>query len=252
MYQRGNHAIFRFNPEFVSVFILGGAAFSECYNCVMTKRRKPRKDRYDVTGNTEAEYADDAQTILRNKLGLTDLRALQVAEESALFRAYELLAKEVSVDTRITCNLIRHAHGTIFSEIYEWAGRWRTVWISKPGTTWPPPDFLDNSMAAFEREILTKYAAATLGDDAMFAEAIGEIQGEFLVIHPFREGNARTIKLITDLIALQSGRPPLAYDHSSAAAVDSYIAAAKAAFRRDYKPLARIIREALDRAQRHL
>jgi cell filamentation protein len=79
--------------------------------------------------------------------------------------------------------------------------------------------------------------------------ALGEIQGEFLVIHPFREGNARTIKLVTDLLALQSGRPPLEYDPSDAG-IAAYISAAKVAFRRDYKPLSTIIRSALVRAQK--
>jgi cell filamentation protein len=214
----------------------------------MAKSRNPRKDRYDVTGNAEAEYVDEAQSVLRNMLSVTDLAKLQAAEEAALFRAYETLANQINVDTSITSALIQRVHKEIFGAIYEWAGRWRTVWISKPGVTWPPPDFLESSMAAYEREVLAKYPAAALGDDVAFAEALGEIQGEFLVIHPFREGNARTIKLVTDLLALQTGRPPLKYDHSSEQAVDVYIAAAQAAFRRDYQPLAAIIRAALDRA----
>ena len=28
---------------------------------------------------------------------------------------------------------------------------------SKPGVTWPPPDYLDDAMQAFEREILVTY-----------------------------------------------------------------------------------------------
>lgn len=76
-----------------------------------------------------------------------------------------------------------------------------------------------------------------------------EVQGEFLVIHPFREGNARTIKLATDLLAAQTGRPLLAYDQTEQA-VEEYIEAAKAAFKRRYGPLATIIRRALDQARR--
>jgi cell filamentation protein len=80
-----------------------------------------------------------------------------------------------------------------------------------------------------------------------FSAAVGEIQGEFLAIHPFREGNARTIKLATDLLAAQTGRPLLAYDQTEAAAKE-YIEAAKAAFRRQYGPLTEIIRQALAHA----
>jgi cell filamentation protein len=62
---------------------------------------------------------------------------------------------------------------------------------------------------------------------------VAQIQGEFLVIHPFREGNARTIKLMTDILAEQTGRPLLAYDRSQRGQ-DEYIDVAKAAFKKEY------------------
>ena len=135
-----------------------------------------------------------------------------------------------------------------FAIPFVWAGRWRTVWISKPGTTWPSPDFLDRNMDEFERSVLRKYPAASIHDDDAFCAAVGEIQGEFLVIHPFREGNARTIKLATDPLAVQTGRPLLAYDQTEEAPIE-YIDAAKAAFKRQYGPLTDIIRRALARAR---
>ena len=55
-------------------------------------------------------------------------------------------------------------------------------------------------MQEFERAVLRNYPARQIQDDAAFCAAAGEIQGEFLVIHPFREGNARTIKLATNLL----------------------------------------------------
>lgn len=216
----------------------------------MAKRSsKKHRDRYDTSGNPETEYVDPDQTVLVNLRDITDLAALQVAEEEALAEAYETLLDEVRTDTPLTCELLRHIHHRVFGGLYSWAGRWRTVWISKPGTTWPAPDFLDRNMAEFERSILARHPAASLGDDEAFCAAAGEVQGEFLVIHPFREGNARTIKLATDLLAVQTGRPLLLYD-SSDAGREAYIAAAKAAFRKDYQPMAAVIRGALDQARK--
>ena len=172
----------------------------------MEKEPDQRRDRYDVSGNVEAEYVDAEKTVLKNKPGIADLHTLQIAEEEALAQAYEALLAEVRTDTPMTCDLVRHIHLRIFGNLYQWAGRWRTVWISKPGVTWPPPDFLDSNMQEFGRGVLSKYPARLLSDDDAFSAAIGEIQGEFLVIHPFREGNARTIKLLTDLLATQTGR----------------------------------------------
>ena len=214
----------------------------------MAKKSKQRRDRYDVTGNIEAQYVDAAGTVLRNRLGITDLSQIQIAEEEALARAYRDLLREVRTDTPLTCDLLRHVHARIFGDLYDWAGHWRSVWISKPGTTWPAPDFLDANMLEYEQNVLRKFPAGDLSDDFVFCAAVGEIQGEFLVIHPFREGNARTIKLATNLLAAQTGRPLLVYDQSDEGQ-HQYIEAAKAAFKRDYVPMVEIIRQALARAE---
>ena len=166
-----------------------------------------------------------------------------------LAQAYEALLAEVRTDTPMTCELLRHIHLRTFGNLYEWAGRWRSVWVSKPGITWPAPDFLDSNMQAFEQEMLERHPARALTDDNVFSATVGKIQGEFLVIHPFREGNARTIKLLTDLLATQTGRPLLVYEGSEEGQ-DRYIAAAKAAFKKDYSPMTAIISQALARAGR--
>ena len=208
-----------------------------------------RPDRYDVSGNVEAEYVDADLKMLANKPGISDLGTLQIREEEALAAAYEVLLGEVRSDTRMTCDLIRYVHGRIFGELYEWAGHWRTVWISKPGVTWPAPDFIDKNMQDLEEMVLRKYSPESLREDQAFCAAVGEIQGEFLVVHPFREGNARTIKLLTDLLAAQTGRPPLVYDQTKEG-TRRYIQAARAAFKRDHAPVTEIIRQALAEARK--
>ena len=103
-------------------------------------------------------------------------------------------------------------------------------------------------MFAFERNVLRKYSAHSIKDDQHFCEALGHIQGEFLAIHPFREGNARTVKLFTDLLAAQTKRPILRYEMNKEGQ-RRYIAAAKAAFlKQNYTPMQVIIEEALQRS----
>lgn len=158
----------------------------------------------------------------------------------------KLLAKSFDAQRTLPLNseLTRHVHGQIFGDLYEWAGRWRTVNISKPGITWPPPEFIDENMTRWEQGFLRKYPATQLGDDDDFCAAVAQIQGAFLVIHPFREGNARTIKLLTDLLAAQTGRPLLKYEQSDMGR-DQYIQAASQAFRRIYAPKIAVIQQAL-------
>jgi len=215
----------------------------------MAKQSRHDRDRYDVSGNVEGQYVDEGQTVLVNKHGITTLAALQLAEEAALLSAYETLLDEVRMTTQMTCDLLCHIHGRIFGDLYDWAGRWRTVNISKPGITWPPPGFIPENMQVLERDVLRKYPASALNDDEAFCRAAAEIQGEFLVIHPFREGNARTIKLLTDMLAAQTRRPLLIYDQSNAGR-DRYIAAASAAFKRDYRPMTDVLRQALAESQK--
>jgi cell filamentation protein len=200
--------------------------------------------RYSASGS-ENEYMDVKQTVLKNKKGISDLETLQLEEEKALARAYEILFEKVLSDTPITTELILHVHGVIFEDLYEWAGRWRTVTISKPGVTWPPPDYLDNAMNEFELDVLSKYPVESLQDDEQFCSALAHIQGEFLAIHPFREGNARTIKLVTDLMAIQTERLPLMYDDSDEGK-RRYIEAAAAAILKDFEPMTLLITEAFN------
>jgi len=200
-------------------------------------------------GNLEAEFVDEAQLVLINIRGIKDLEELQLAEEECLARAYEQLLSEVRVDTPLTTALIQHVHQSIFNDLYEWAGHWRTVQISKPGAIWPPPQFLDRAMKDFEEQVLTKFPASSLSDEAAFCEEVSEIQGEFLAVHPYREGNARTIKLLTNLLAAQTNRPLLAYDSSDAGS-QNYIEAAKAALlTKGYDLLRAIVCEALQQAE---
>jgi cell filamentation protein len=210
----------------------------------MSPGRNRRDSRYKVHGNVEAQYMDAAETVLVNTPGIGDARELQVREEEGLSKAYGKLLREVRTDTVLNCGLLLYIHESIFGDLYEWAGRWRTVSISKPGIMWPPPDFLEKGMQGFEETVLRRYPASALRSDEVFCRAIAHIQGEFLAIHPFREGNARTIKLATNLLAAQTKRPPLRYDEGKGGQ-RRYITAAQAAIGRDFDPMTEIISAAL-------
>jgi len=185
---------------------------------------------------------------MKNLKGIRSLRSLQKAEEDALVSAYDKLFSTVRSDTPMTVDLLKYIHHSIFSGLYAWAGCLRTVTISKPGVKWPPPDYLEDAMGSFESNVLRKYPAHSLNDDERFCEAVGHIQGEFLAIHPFREGNARTIKLFTDLLAARLKHPILRYDMTKEGR-RQYIDAAKAALlKQNYTPMHKIIEEALRRS----
>lgn len=211
----------------------------------MPKNKGPKK--YLVVG-AEAEYVDGEQTVLDNKLGITRLRVLHQREEEGLVGCYQTMLRQVSLDTPLSNALIRQIHREIFGDIFEWAGTWRVNWISKGETIWPNPAFLDDLMQTFEAEVLQHHPPEKQFSDDEFCSIVALIQGEFLTIHPFREGNARTIKVLTDLFAAQTDRPLLKYDETEEGQQE-YINAAIAAFGCDYAPMERIIQEALNAAR---
>lgn len=208
--------------------------------------------RYRVSGGSrESSFVDPDQTVLVNKLDIRSSLELAREEERGYATAHIKLLKEFSTaKAPITSELLKRAHKEIFGGLFEWAGEWRTVNIAKEQMKWPPPMFLEQNMQQLEKDVLSKYPAATLKTDAEFAQSLAVIQGEFLAVHPFREGNARTIKLCTNLLAVQTGRPLLAYD-KTADGREAYIQANKlVVYRQDYSALAALISDALDRAQR--
>jgi cell filamentation protein len=85
----------------------------------MAKNPEQRRDRYDVSGNVEAQYVDAAQTVLRNKAGITDLATLQTVEEESLARAYRSLVKEVRTDTRLKIDAAKAAFKRQYAPIIE-------------------------------------------------------------------------------------------------------------------------------------
>ena len=113
-------------------------------------------DRYDATGNIEAEF-EPGTTVLRNRARITDQTALDHLEFEALLRTQEAFYAVVAEDTVITNALLCEIHGHWLGDIYEWAGRYRTVNLAKGDFRWPPPGRIAGNMVAFERDTLRRH-----------------------------------------------------------------------------------------------
>ena len=163
-------------------------------------------------------------------------------------QAYEALLGEVRIDTPMTCDLLRHIHARIFGDLYHWAGRWRTVWIRKPGVTWPPPDFLDKNMHAFVWAVLHNYPASDFKTMPRSVRRRVKSRVSSSSSTPFGKATPERSSWRPDLLAAQTGRPPLIYDRNEEGE-QQYIAAANAAFKKQYAPMAEIITQALNRAR---
>lgn len=84
---------------------------------------------------------------------------------------------------------LRDIHRFLFSDIYEWAGEYRSVNISKGSTFCMYPftaEQLDELFAKLHRERLL----GGLNKDELIVR-LAYYLGELNAIHPFREGNGR-------------------------------------------------------------
>ena len=96
------------------------------------------------------------------------------------------------------------------------------------------------------KEFLSRYTPCTGMTREQLTEAIAVVHTEFILIHPFREGNGRLSRLIADVMAVQSGLPPLDYScwkqHPA-----HYIAAIHAALNLNYEPMKYWVNQALSK-----
>jgi cell filamentation protein len=205
-------------------------------------------DRYDPSGNIEAEY-EPGTRVLRNLPGITDQHRVDRLEFEGLLRTQEAYYGLVAEQTVMTNALLCEIHRRWLGEIYEWAGRYRTVNLTKGDFQWPPPGRIAVNMAVFEETILRRETPCGGKSLEATARSIALVQAEFLLIHPFRDGNGRLIRLASTLMALQAGFPPMDYGFEARAQREKYIAAERRGYVQDYAPLEMIVREAIRRGE---
>lgn len=93
-------------------------------------------------------------------------------------------------------------HKFLFGDIYEWAGEYRTVDISKKGTSFAKAECVDELMnKCFDRLNQNNCLKDLTFED--FIDGIVDFYCVTNMIHPFREGNGRTQRVfLTQLINL--------------------------------------------------
>ena len=87
-----------------------------------------------------------------NKLEIKELEILTEIEKELLVRAYEKLHNELNENIEFNEKYLSKLHETIFAPLYTWAGKYRTVNISKDESMFCPYLNLDS----FSKEIFTK------------------------------------------------------------------------------------------------
>ena len=88
------------------------------------------RDEYEYSYEQDSYYCYPNSGTLRNKLDIHDSKALMIAErEITAVRVYEI--KETPIKGNFDLKHLQAIHHAIFSDIFEWAGKLRTVNIAK-------------------------------------------------------------------------------------------------------------------------
>jgi len=150
----------------------------------------------------EFSYTDPDTNLLRNLQGITDADVLLFVESSAVTkRLQELYEYPLIVKGVIT---LFEIHQHLFQDLYSWAGKKRTVEISKEGKQFFPTSFFDNAFQYIDQLIL-EYKSIPKRNKRAVANKLAEILDHVNYLHPFREGNGRSQREFLRLLAFEKG-----------------------------------------------
>ncbi len=186
-------------------------------------------------------YTDPKTGVLRNLENLSNYNALTFAETTATAkRASELLENPLSVASSDTLFAV-HRH--LFQDIYEWAGKKRTVEISKDGNQFFPLQRFDTALLHID-SLIAAYERLARDDKQAISRKLAEILDSVNYLHPFREGNGRTQREFLRLLALEKGWKLNLNPPDNAAVYERYMAGTIGG---DIDTLATLIFECLNR-----
>ena len=155
----------------------------------------------DKYGVGQDRYCYPDSEVLKNRLNIEDDEALSEAEREIT----ELAAEDIEFEPPpYDLATLQRIHRQLFADIYDWAGDIRTVDVSMGDTR-----FCTTQRIVPEAEKLFDQLAGKGWFEGLprhvFIDALSELYGELNMVHPFREGNGRALRLLFEFIIVNAG-----------------------------------------------
>ena len=131
-------------------------------------------------------------------------------------------------------------HKLSLGHLYSFAGKYRDVNLSKGGFAFPASRFLPETMIGFENEILVKLLNKYNSKEELVKD-IAKVHAELLFIHPFREGNGRTARILANLMSRKQGYDALKFELITEKEFDNYVLAVESSADKNYEKMEKII-----------
>lgn len=152
----------------------------------------------------DREYCYPGTNVLINKFDIRNLDFLHEAERDySSIRQAELIKMGVTGD--FSMNHLCSIHKQLFQDIYSWAGKIRTVDISK-GTIFCLVQYIEMQFDDLYRKLKKENCLADISDKMEMSVRLAYYLGEINMIHPFREGNGRTQRCYIEQLCINNGR----------------------------------------------
>lgn len=192
--------------------------------------------KYHLEG-TQTEYQPGSNDgVLANKLGLTTTDEIENAELILLNQLYQKVLNEELPQGALSTAVLKGWHRRWLSPIYAWAGEERSVNMAKGDFQFAAAAQIPKLLQTLDEQYLARYTPCHDMADDQLIEAIAVTHVEFILVHPFREGNGRLARLLADVMAVQAGYGPLDYS-SWDRHKDDYILAIQQGLGCEYGPM---------------
>ena len=142
-------------------------------------------------------------SVLKNKFGIRDEAKLNIMEQNITSMMIAKALIELSLDN-VDFEFYKKLHEYVFSDIYEWAGKIRTINISKKATRFCDADRIDERGKAIFARLNSCDCLRIYKDDELI-DKFTELYCDLNMLHPFREGNWRIQRLFLTMLLTKPG-----------------------------------------------
>lgn len=178
-----------------------------------------------------------------NLLGLTDKDALNEQEALGVATVERYLLEELDYPADLSVALLQELHRRAFGHLYDWAGQWRRT-VPNVGAYLPPPAArVPQLLYEFVDELRHRQGLLPAPPSAeQVAGLLAYAHHRLVAIHPFTNGNGRTARLFTNLLAYSHGyQEVVLYQRAPGNARTHYLAAIRQADEHDLRGLQQLI-----------